>query len=186
MKRPRRLVALGATLLACASIPLYLRCAGWIGSITHVAIGNEAWIPIEVMEFVEVRRIPRVTVAAHRTGWTTWQADGPVRAWYANGQLNLEGQCRADQRDGIWRQYDRQGNVALEQVFQLGTSTGTWTWWESGRRSRTERYASGTRVEATDYDAHGEITQVVHGASDIPMDPYPFAPPGNQGTGRWR
>jgi len=43
---------------------------------------------------------------------------GPVRTWYASGQLKFEGAYKDDRRDGLWTFYDEQARVVEKRKYE--------------------------------------------------------------------
>jgi hypothetical protein len=54
------------------------------------------------------------------------QRHGPCRVWYANGQLEFEGQYADDRRDGVWTYYDEQGKVVEKGPYKADLREGEW------------------------------------------------------------
>ncbi len=81
--------------------------------------------------------------------------EGPIRAWYASGQLRYEGQNRADQQEGEWKYYDEQGRLTASGPYRAGKRHGQWTLTRSaseGNAGTTEKidYIDGRTREALD------------------------------------
>jgi hypothetical protein len=51
---------------------------------------------------------------------------GPVKVWYASGQLQLKGGYQDDLRDGLWTHYDEQGRVSEQGQYQADLREGDW------------------------------------------------------------
>lgn len=82
----------------------------------------------------------------HPRSWTQpgyqSQRHGPVRVWYASGQLRFEGQYADDLRDGLWTYYDEQGTVVERGRYANDLREGEWQAMTSGGAA-TVRYFSG-------------------------------------------
>jgi antitoxin component YwqK of YwqJK toxin-antitoxin module len=74
---------------------------------------------------------------------------GPAKAWYANGQIQLEGQYHEDRKDGPWSFYDEQGRITAQGTFRADERDGQWTVLDgaSGKRQTIEFVAGLTRPE---------------------------------------
>ncbi len=72
---------------------------------------------------------------------------GPVRVWWPNGQVRLEGQYADDEEDGDWTYYDRGGCKTAEGPYRRGCRHGIWSLWDKpGGKPRRVAYAFGRPV----------------------------------------
>ncbi|MFY0672775.1 MAG: hypothetical protein JXQ87_05200 [Bacteroidia bacterium] len=46
--------------------------------------------------------------------------NGHVAYYYENGNLRSEGEYKNDKRNGLWRDYDVQGNITSEKIYEHG------------------------------------------------------------------
>lgn len=46
--------------------------------------------------------------------------DSPVKYYYENGNLRADGEYKNDKPHGIWRDYDEQGNITSEKLYENG------------------------------------------------------------------
>ncbi|MAP66892.1 MAG: hypothetical protein CMF80_04235 [Candidatus Marinimicrobia bacterium] len=45
------------------------------------------------------------------------QLNGPIKVFYDNGQPRLQGQYKNNARIGVWKHFDPEGKVVLEETF---------------------------------------------------------------------
>ena len=73
---------------------------------------------------------------------------GPIKVWYAGGQLQLKGAYQDDLRDGQWTRYDEQGQILEQGTYHAGVREGIWTTHlPAERRSPQHRYVGGLPEE---------------------------------------
>ena len=66
---------------------------------------------------------------------------GPVLAWHSNGQRNMAGQFRDDERVGLFLWWHENGTRALSGRYDDGFKNGKWTWWHpNGMKSIEGEY----------------------------------------------
>jgi hypothetical protein len=52
--------------------------------------------------------------------------EGPARQWYANGQLEFEGNYKNDRREGAWTFFDEQGQTVEQGTYVANRREGWW------------------------------------------------------------
>ena len=67
--------------------------------------------------------------------------NGPVRAYYDDGQLKSDGRMKAGAMHGAWRWYRKDGSLMRTGHFAAGVQSGVWeTWTRDGEKVTTTRF----------------------------------------------
>lgn len=102
-------------------------------------------------------RLEKAMICDEQSG--EWLADGPWRAWHANGREAARGSYRLDRRDGEWSRRDEQGLLVRQTLYRDDREiedTGI-EWTEAGQRRETDtrrRLADRVERETTTWDYH--------------------------------
>ena len=85
---------------------------------------------------------------------------GPTISWHANGQRQMAGQYRDDERVGLFVWWHENGTKALAGRYTAGLKTGTWTWWHAnGMKSIEGGYSDDEPVgQWIWWNESGEVT----------------------------
>lgn len=65
--------------------------------------------------------------------------------FHDNGQVSSEGCWRNDAPEGVWKNYDPQGNLISEGARENFQLTGVWTFYQNGRKTSEIRYENGRK-----------------------------------------
>lgn len=77
--------------------------------------------------------------------------EGPVRAWYDNGQRHMAGYFKGGVQDGEFAWWHPNGNRKLIGVYQDGQRTGHWTWW----------HENGIKAAEVDFEDDQPVTELL-------------------------
>lgn len=58
-----------------------------------------------------------------------WVREGIFREYHRNGQVIAEGMYANGKEQGIWREYYENGQLAAEGYYENGEEVGTWQYW---------------------------------------------------------
>ena len=73
--------------------------------------------------------------------------DGYVKKYYENGQLEVEGNRKAGNREGLWKWYYGNGQLELEGNYGTDGWNGLWKWYyENGQLAREERWRTSRKT----------------------------------------
>lgn len=86
-------------------------------------------------------------------------ADGPYLEWYDNGNPWIEGQYEVGKRQGNWKHFNYEGEVASYGRYKDDNKYGNWaTLNDDGKLKKLESYVGGLRHGPTIYyDSSGQI-----------------------------
>jgi len=101
-------------------------------------------------------------------------AEGTMRRWYPNGQLQIEREYKAGRIDGTDREYYEDGTLWKEGRFVADSAEGAWTaYFPNGRAELINNYRHGQLVDsALKYYSSGAIRQRILFNNGKPlMDP---------------
>jgi antitoxin component YwqK of YwqJK toxin-antitoxin module len=71
------------------------------------------------------------------------QPQGFWQCFYANGNVQEEGNYEQGQKTGLWKFYHENGKVALEGAYRNGSESGTWKMYDdTGNQLDTIDYGS--------------------------------------------
>jgi len=79
---------------------------------------------------------------------------GPYRSWFANGQLEQEGDYEGGWRSGAWKSYHENGVLAAEGAYDKGLRTARWRFWKEDGKADSDRQGT-YRAEVEDYPSGG-------------------------------
>jgi len=72
------------------------------------------------------------------------QRHGPWTSWYANGQVQLEGEFTSDVESGKFTWWYQNGQKSLEGFYKEGEQHGRWSWWHpNGQKSSQGDFLAG-------------------------------------------
>ncbi|MBX3413943.1 MAG: hypothetical protein KF708_14730 [Pirellulales bacterium] len=72
------------------------------------------------------------------------QRHGPWTSWYANGQVQLEGEFVNDIESGKFTWWYQNGQKSLEGFYKDGKQHGRWSWWhQNGQKSSQGDFLAG-------------------------------------------
>jgi len=88
----------------------------------------------------------------HEDGWKESERDiidgnSKVTVFHENGQLEVEGYIKDDERDGEWTWWHENGQKDSKGYFIDGEQDGKWTWWdENGQITKEENWKDGIEI----------------------------------------
>ena len=81
--------------------------------------------------------------------------------FYKGGSLQETGKVVNQKFDGVWKQYDINGNQIAEAQYSNGIKTGTWKFWYGNGQQKAEIvYQENTLVSSQEWDALGVLVSV--------------------------
>ncbi|MGI9456887.1 MAG: toxin-antitoxin system YwqK family antitoxin, partial [Aeoliella sp.] len=93
---------------------------------------------------------------------------GNFQYWHANGQLAAEGKYKDDQYDGQWLWWHENGQKAIVGQYRDGQLIGEWRWWNELGKLANRKYYDGTESVSTQ-DATEETEKVGKSTPDIEL-----------------
>ncbi len=86
----------------------------------------------------------QASLVGNRPGVVETCRSGPMRVWWPNGQLRLEGQFADDFEEGVWSFYNKDGHKIASGPFRAGRRHGVWTFWDDrGKNAEQVQYVFG-------------------------------------------
>ena len=90
--------------------------------------------------------------------WTEKFSDEPItgKVYHSTGKIYGETTFKDGKKDGLWTQWDENGQKRFEVTYKDGKNDGLWTqWYENGQKKYEGTYKDGNQINTKCWDEEG-------------------------------